>query len=162
MENISFLIDYHVWAHNKVLHQLQTVTAGEWNKDLGGSFPSLHQLCKHLVSADYRWLQRWKGVPLANIPDTFVFESYTQVNAVWQPILEEMKTVSNHFFETGVNQPLSFTTAKGDAYSMPFWQTLYQVVNHGTYHRGQITNMLRMLNRQPVGTDILLFFAEKV
>jgi len=161
MENISFLVDYHIWAHTKVLNQLQTATTEEWNKNLGGSFPSLHELCKHLISADYRWLQRWKGVPLASIPDTFIFGSYTKVTAVWQPIFVEMKTVSEDFIKKGIDQPINFVTAKGDPYSMPFWQTLYQVVNHGTYHRGQITNMLRMLDKPPVGTDIFLFFAER-
>ena len=161
MENASFLIDYHIWANNKVLQQLQTVTTEEWNKELGGSFPSIHLLCKHLISADYRWLQRWKGVPIAAIPETFVFESCDQLIAVWQPMLAEMKNVSVGFFERGAEQPVNFTTAKGDHFAMPFWQTFYHTVNHGTYHRGQITNMLRMLNKQPVATDMFLFFVER-
>ncbi|HWB24021.1 MAG TPA: DinB family protein [Chitinophagaceae bacterium] len=161
MENISFLVDYHVWAHNKVLQQLQAITAEEWNKELGGSFPTLRELYKHLIVADYRWLQRWKGVSLAPIPDTFVFENYTQLNAIWQPILQEMKTVADHFFATDPDQPLNFTTSAGANFTMPFWQTLYQVVNHGSYHRGQVTNMLRMLDKKPVGTDIFLFFVER-
>ncbi len=57
-------------------------------------------------------------------------------------------------------QPINFITAKGLNVTQPYWQTLYQVVNHGTYHRGQVTNMLRMLDREPVGTDIFLFFRE--
>ncbi len=161
MENKAFFIDYHIWAHNKVLQQLQGLTAEEWNKELGGSFPSLQQLCKHLVSADYRWLQRWKGIPLAAIPETFVFENPTQLIDIWQPLFAEMKTISESFFESGIEEPINFITAKGDPFSMPFWQTFYQVVNHGTYHRGQITNMLRMLGKVPAGTDIFLFFAER-
>ena len=161
MENISFLIDYHIWAHNKVLQQLQTITAEEWDAELGGSFPSLHKLCEHIITADYRWLQRWKGDAFAAIPETFVFTGYTQVAATWLPILDEMQTVSKHSFEMDATQPVNLITTKGAKYTLPFWQTVYQVVNHGTYHRGQITNMLRMLNKQPANTDILLFFVEK-
>ena len=161
MKNISFLIDYHIWANNKVLLELHSLTDEEWNKELGGSFPSLHLVCKHIMSADYRWLHRWKGVSLAPIPEAFNAQNNsTQLAALWQPIMDEMKaTVETN--EGALDKLLVFTTAKGDNYSMPFWQTFYQVVNHGTYHRGQITNMIRMLNRQPVGTDMLLFFAEK-
>ncbi|HVX51231.1 MAG TPA: DinB family protein [Chitinophagaceae bacterium] len=161
MENISFLIDSHIWAHNKVLQQLQEITPEEWNKAFGGSFPSLHEVFKHMVSADYRWLQRWKGVSLAPIPDTFLFDNYTQLNATWQPILADLKATAADYLSTAADKPLTFTTASGACFTMPFWQTLYQVVNHGTYHRGQVTNMLRQLGKQPVGTDIFLFFAEK-
>ena len=161
MQNISFLVDYHIWAHNRILHQLQTITAEEWNKDLGGSFPTMRELSKHLITADYRWLQRWKGVPFADIPGNFVFDSYTQVNATWQPVFNEMLAVAKTRFEEGAEKPVNFITSSGKEFTMPFWQTVYQVVNHGTYHRGQITNMLRLLHKDPVATDIFLFFVER-
>jgi len=31
-------------------------------------------------------------------------------------------------------------------------------VNHATYHRGQITTLLRQLGRAPVGTDLILYY----
>jgi uncharacterized damage-inducible protein DinB len=72
-----------------------------------------------------------------------------------------MVMVAKQFLATDAQQPVNFITGKGLNVTQPFWQTLYQVVNHGTYHRGQITNMLRILDRQPVSTDIFLFFNEK-
>lgn len=161
MKDTLFLIDYHLWAHNKVLQQLTAITTEEWTKELGGSFPSLKEVYKHLVISDHRWLQRWKGVPFADVPDDFVFDSFTQLAVTWQPILEEMHKTAHQFFETGGGQPVYFITSKGAQHTMPFWQTLYQVVNHGTYHRGQVTNLLRMLNKEAVSTDIFLFFAEQ-
>jgi len=161
MKDTAFLIDYHLWAHNKVLQQLKTITSEEWNKELGGSFPSLREVYKHLVIADYRWLQRWKGVPFADVPADFVFDSFTQLAATWQPVLGDMEATARQFFEAGIDEPISFITGKGAKHTMPFWQTLYQVVNHGTYHRGQVTNLLRMLNKEAVTTDIFLFFVER-
>jgi uncharacterized damage-inducible protein DinB len=34
---------------------------------------------------------------------------------------------------------------------------MYHVVNHSTYHRGQLTTMLRQLGAAPVPTDFLVF-----
>ena len=161
MKDISFLIDYHIWAHNKVLQQLTAITTEEWNKEFGGSFPSLKELYKHLVMADYRWLQRWKGVPFAEMPATFAFDSYTQLTATWQPVLGDMQATAKQIIQTNPEQPISFITSKGVSFNLPFWQTLYQVTNHGTYHRGQVTNLIKMLQKEPVGTDIVLFFAEQ-
>lgn len=161
MENLALYIEYHHWAHNKVLQQLSGIPAGDWNKDTGGSFPSLRALYQHLLEADYRWLQRWKGVPFAEIPQGFVVDGYSGLDTMWRPLLDEMVVVAKEFLSTDAERPVHFITGKGLHVTQPFWQTLYQVVNHGTYHRGQVTNMLRMLNQQPVGTDIFLFFNEK-
>ena len=35
------------------------------------------------------------------------------------------------------------------------WQIFRHIVNHGTYHRGQIANMLRQLGVKPPSTDLL-------
>jgi uncharacterized damage-inducible protein DinB len=39
---------------------------------------------------------------------------------------------------------------------------LQHVVNHGTYHRGQITTMLRQLGAEPPkSTDLIAFYRER-
>jgi uncharacterized damage-inducible protein DinB len=38
---------------------------------------------------------------------------------------------------------------------------MQHVVNHGTYHRGQITTMLRQLGAQPILTDLMHFYRER-
>ena len=43
-----------------------------------------------------------------------------------------------------------------DQESYPLWQTLFHVVNHQTYHRGQVATLLRQLGTQPSPIDYLL------
>jgi uncharacterized damage-inducible protein DinB len=50
---------------------------------------------------------------------------------------------------------------KFGVYSNPMWQSLQHVVNHGTYHRGQITTMLRQLDVTPILTDLMHFYRER-
>lgn len=162
MKDQGFFIDYHVWANKKMLEQLPDLTAEDWNMQLGGSFPTMKALYQHIVEADYRWLQRWKGVPFAETPPEMVVDGYASLQALWLPLLDEQVTLAKERLAAGAGaeEPVHFITGKGLHVTQPFWQTLYQVVNHGTYHRGQVTNMLRMLDRQAVGTDIFLFFRE--
>lgn len=43
--------------------------------------------------------------------------------------------------------------------SSPFWQMLQHMVNHGSYHRGQVTTLLRQLGAAPAkSTDLIAFF----
>jgi uncharacterized damage-inducible protein DinB len=42
------------------------------------------------------------------------------------------------------------------------YQVVMQVMNHGTYHRGQIVNMLRQVGQQKIpGTDFILWCRKK-
>jgi len=43
-----------------------------------------------------------------------------------------------------------YKTLKFGVYKNPLWQSMQHVVNHGTYHRGQITTMLRQHGAQPI------------
>jgi DinB family len=38
------------------------------------------------------------------------------------------------------------------------WRIALHVVNHASYHRGQITTMLRQLGREPIGTDLMAYY----
>jgi uncharacterized damage-inducible protein DinB len=38
---------------------------------------------------------------------------------------------------------------------------MQHVVNHGTYHRGQITTLLRQLGAQPILTDLMHYYRER-
>jgi uncharacterized damage-inducible protein DinB len=50
----------------------------------------------------------------------------------------------------------------GQQASAVLWQMLQHVVNHGSYHRGQITTMLRQLGAQPgKSMDMIAFYREK-
>jgi uncharacterized damage-inducible protein DinB len=50
---------------------------------------------------------------------------------------------------------------KGDQQSAPHWQMLQHVVNHQSYHRGQIATMLRQLGAKPISTDMIFFYRER-
>ena len=48
----------------------------------------------------------------------------------------------------------------GAEFSNPLWQSLHQLTNHATYHRGQIITMLRQFGAKPVSTDLIGYYRE--
>ena len=61
-----------------------------------------------------------------------------------------------------LSEELAYINQKGQRYSYPLWQQLVHVVNHSSYHRGQITTLLRQLGAEAVSTDFLLYYDEKL
>jgi len=53
-------------------------------------------------------------------------------------------------------QPLNYVNIAGERWSYPLWQTLLHVANHQTYHRGQVTTLLRQLGEATVPLDFLV------
>ena len=60
-----------------------------------------------------------------------------------------------------LDRTLEYKTLKFGVYRNPLWQSMQHVVNHGTYHRGQVTTLLRQLGAQAVLTDLIHFYRER-
>ena len=56
-----------------------------------------------------------------------------------------------------LGEVISYVNLKGDTFAYPLRRMLQHVVNHATYHRGQITTLLRQLGATPLSTDLLLY-----
>ena len=63
--------------------------------------------------------------------------------------------------QADLDRDIEYKTLKFGLYRNPLWQSLLHVINHGTYHRGQVTTMLRQLGAQPILTDLMHFYRER-
>ena len=55
---------------------------------------------------------------------------------------------------------VSYRAPDGQAFSHPFGQLMRHVVNHSTYHRGQLATQLRQLGHTPPNTDFTRYLRE--
>ena len=156
MSNTTRLIEYNGWANAKLAEQVSQFSNDLFIKQWGGSFPSLHLTFTHLLEADWRWLYRWKGVPFADLP-AWSIPDMQSIRALWGPVQVEMEALAKEK-EDNPEELIVFKTRAGDTYQMPFAEIVTHVANHGTYHRGQISNMIRMAGEKPVGTDYFIFY----
>ena len=63
--------------------------------------------------------------------------------------------------QSDLDRVIEYKTLKFGVYRNPLWQSMQHVVNHGTYHRGQVTTMLRQLGAEPILTDLMHFYRER-
>lgn len=59
------------------------------------------------------------------------------------------------FTDTRLHQPFRYTSTEGDRYESRLHEILTHVVNHATYHRGQIAVDLRAVGREAPPTDYI-------
>ena len=73
-------------------------------------------------------------------------------------MLTELVTWAEGLADKDWLREVSYRTMAGTPYVTPLWQIVLHVVNHGSHHRGQITNMLRQLGIKPANLDLIGFY----
>ena len=142
-----------------MLAALTTLTPEQFTRGMGSSFTSIQDTLGHVYSAEWAWHQRWQGVSPASQLPRETFPDVVTVRKLWEKTEADVRGFLEALGETGVERTFEYKTLAGDAGSSVFWHMLQHVVNHGSYHRGQITTMLRQLGlAAPESTDLIRFY----
>jgi uncharacterized damage-inducible protein DinB len=158
--DIQELYRYNQWANDCAFDVVSGLTLEEFTRDLGNSYPSVRDTLTHIVWAEWIWLQRWKGTSPRHRFDAAEFPHVNTLNARWL----ELKAAQGAFVDGVSGERLhavfTYVNLQGQSCRYALWRQMYHVVNHSTYHRGQLTTMLRQLGTVPVPTDFLVFHDE--
>lgn len=158
---IQQLFDYNAWANRRSLAAAEKLTPEQFVKPLGSSFSSVRDTLAHIYGAEWIWLERFQGHSPAALPDVNQFHDLASLRERW--IEHEVKLLGfvRGLTQSDLDREMEYKTLKFGVYRNPLWQSMQHVVNHGTYHRGQVTTMLRQLGAQPVLTDLMHFYRER-
>ena len=156
------LARYHVWATDKLLVQVNTMTEQHYREDCGLFFKSVHGTLNHLLVADHHWYARFsEGVSLKLSLD-HELEQDREVLA--QTLLTATKRWGTWLAKMNENmqdEPLRYTRVSGAEVISPYCPTLAHVFNHGTHHRGQITAILTARGYQSPEMDMIYMLLEE-
>lgn len=86
------------------------------------------------------------------------FPTLAALRTRWLEVQREQAEFVFGLTEEALVAQVAYINTRGEAFSYLLWQTMQHVVNHSTYHRGQITTMLRQLGAEPIATDFLVFY----
>jgi uncharacterized damage-inducible protein DinB len=159
LQDLRTLLDYHYWARDRLLDALEPLSPEQFTRDLGSSFKSIRDTVAHVHAAEWAWWSRWNGEsPTALLPAAR-FSDVASVRRAWAEQEEKTRAFLEDLGEDGVNRVFTYKLLSGAPGETPFWQMLYHVVNHASYHRGQVTTMLRQVGAEPPkSSDAIAFF----
>ena len=160
-DDVMLLLDYHYWARDRMFDALDPLTIEQVNRDMGNSFKSIRDTVTHLYAAEWVWYARWQGTSPTKLLTTDTFADLAALRSAWAEHETKVRAFVEDLGEAGINRVFQFTLFSGLSGAMPFWQMLQHVVNHASYHRGQVTTMLRQLGAEPPKSlDMVAFYRE--
>jgi uncharacterized damage-inducible protein DinB len=155
------LYAYNEWANHRSLDAVAALSTDQFVKPLVSSFSSVRETLTHICDAEWVWLERFLGNSPTAFPAKDRFADVAALRAHWSQQDARLQTFINGLTADDLEQDFSYSTFSYGPAQNPLWQSLTHLTNHGTYHRGQITTMLRQLGAKPLGTDIILFYRER-
>jgi uncharacterized damage-inducible protein DinB len=159
--DVELLFEYNRWANAHVLTAVSKLTAEQFTKDLSNSFPSIRDTLVHMVWAEWIWLMRWRGQSPKIVFAAGDFPDVARLKEKWSEIEAGQIELINTLTEESLKTVIAYFNTKGEEWKYPLGHMMQHVVNHASYHRGQIITMLRQLGAEAVSTDFLLLFDEK-
>lgn len=154
---------YNVWANQKLAGIIEPLPGELIHTMIPSSFNTIHNTLIHMWDAESIWWQRMKLQEVIVVPGssfggttTDVFASILHQNKLWEAWIKNASVAAlDHVF--------MYQNSMREQFKQPIYQMLLHVFNHGTYHRGQLVNMLRQagINKIPK-TDFIVWSRKKL
>jgi len=160
--DLHTLLDYHYWARDRMLDAAEKLTPEQFTRDLGSSFKSVRHTLVHIYSAEWAWHSRWRGVSPTSHLKADDYPDVRTIRAQWSDLEENVRGFLADLDDAGITRVIEYRMLSGQPGATPFWQMLHHLVNHASYHRGQVTTMLRQLGAAPAKSmDMIGFYREQ-
>lgn len=161
LRDATTLVDYHYWARDRLLDAVAALTHEQYTQRIESSFPSIRDTLVHLWAAESTWTARWEGEAPERLADGTALEDLAALREAWSAVEQRLRGVLARLGDQGVMGTLEYRGFDGKPRIEPFAMMLQHVVNHGSYHRGQITMMLRQMGMPPAKQmDLIAFYRE--
>jgi uncharacterized damage-inducible protein DinB len=159
LQDLHTLLDYHYWARDRLLEAIDPLTAEQFNKPMGSSFASIRETVVHIYAAELAWYSRWQGVSPAALLTSETLPDVGAIRRGWIEHEAKMRAFTDRLGEAGTAKLFEFKNLAQQQSAAPFWQMLQHIVNHASYHRGQVTTMLRQMGAPPgKSMDMIAFY----
>ncbi|MCM3624422.1 DinB family protein [Brevibacillus borstelensis] len=159
------LYEYHIWANERIFQQLKELPEEACRQEIQSIFPSVYSALVHIYTADHIWLYAMAGESFEKIREAIggITEETNGKSA--EELQQLFRTASERYKEFLAGLPDLDATTQYRHPTYGVLETRYSdivqhVVNHGTYHRGNIAAMLRQQGYAGVPTDYVFYLYE--
>ena len=157
-DDLERLLDYNVWANHRLMRAAATLSVDDFKRDtLHASHGGVRGTLAHILSTEWIWLERWKGLAPTRHLDEGEFPDIVALRDRWTLIEGHREDWFRGQSDRTLAGPVAYRTLAGDEHEAPLWQLMQHALNHSTYHRGQVTLLLRAVDARVVATDLLVW-----
>lgn len=157
---------FHVWANKRVIERLKELPDEVAHQEINSVFPTVAKALTHIYVVDNGWLGIISGNSMADemakaeqLRETAESRSIAELEGMFDGLAEQFKAFLHK--QTDLEQTIVLDNPYAGVRDTSLAEMVMQVVNHGTFHRGNISAMLRQLGHSSVMTEYALYWYSK-
>ena len=159
--DVLSLYAYNEWANDRIFAAAAQLDPEVFTTPRGSSFSSIRDTVAHIATSEWVWLRRWRGESPSAPPEWGSLQEAAALTEKLREVEADRAAFLRGLADADLGKPLAYRNLKGDAFSEPLVDQLVHVVNHSSYHRGQVATLSRQAGFVAPATDLIVFKREK-
>jgi uncharacterized damage-inducible protein DinB len=160
-DDLKSLFAYNRWADGRVVEACRTLGPGQYEQTPAPGWSSIRSTLVHVADATGIWARRISGeavtarVTEADVPTLDAAAAFlSQGHDAFDRLLDTLPPER-------LAAVWSYRNLENQEMALPLWAVFRHVVNHATYHRGQIAAKFGRLGATPARTDLVVWAIEQ-
>ena len=160
-DDVVALFAYDRWATRKVLDACRQLTAQQYGAEPVPGWSSVRSTIYHIALATEWNLRTLAGDPDDRIPTEADLATVDDAARLLERAYRRFEELRPTLTPERLNTVLTLR-AIGRTFTLPRWALLRHIVNHSSYHRGQIASKLKRFGIEPPNTDFFFWALEQI
>jgi uncharacterized damage-inducible protein DinB len=160
-DDFTSLFAFNRWANAKMLDACRQLTAEQYAAEPVPGWPSVRSTVVHIALVTDGWLRALAGDPDQTFPTEAELPSVDDAERLLQRAYRRLDELLPALSPERLATPVT-VRRRGRTATLPPWALLRHVVNHTTYHRGQVASKLKRFGIQQPETDLVYWVYEQI
>jgi uncharacterized damage-inducible protein DinB len=160
-DDVVALFTYDRWANRKVLDACRQLTAEQSVAEPVPGWSSVRSTIYHIALATEFNLRTLAGDSDDRFPTEADLVTVDDVGQLLERAYRRVEELCPTLTPERLNTLLTLH-AVGRTFTLPRWAMLRHIVNHSTYHRGQVASKLKRFGIEPPNTDFFFWMIEQI
>lgn len=149
------LADYNCWANARLVKRFEAIAINDTPLP-----PRAVHLFSHVLNAQAIWIAR---ITATQSPvKVYQYHHLDALRHLHEQTCPKLVEIVQNADEAELARIIAYTNTQGKAYATPVSEILTHCFNHATYHRAQVSLVLRDNSLEPINTDYITWVREQM
>ena len=161
-DDVVALFAYDRWANTKILDACRKLTAEQYVAEPVPGWSSVRSTIFHIALAIEWNLRTLAGDPDDSIPTEADLATVDDAARLLERAYRRFEELRPTLTPERLDSMLTLRPPGWPSMTLPRWAMLRHIVNHSSYHRGQVASKLKRLGIEQPNTDFFFWMIEQI